>query len=83
MQESEIKVALLENRRTRAKNDAPNRYWVYPEAEVIDTFEQKHCLDILASVEHAENIKWKSPVFVLLNLEIVTSLLFELYSTKS
>ena len=46
-----IQVQLLQTLKTRAKDDKGKTYWVYPDEENVDQFQQKHVLDIREIVE--------------------------------
>ena len=62
-----ICVQLLTSLKTRAKDNRGKTYWIYPDEDTVDDFQQKNLLHVRPSVIVAKNIKRKDLVLALLN----------------
>ena len=71
---------LLTPQKTRAKDDRGKTYWIYPDEDTVDDYQQKHILDIRPSVIVAKNIKRKDLVLALLNQEVIEGICEKLYA---
>ena len=75
-----IRVQSLTSLKTRAKDDRGKTYWIYPDEDTVDDYQQKHILDIRPSVIVAKNIKRKDLVLALLNREVIEGICEKLYA---
>ena len=62
-----ICVQLLTSLKTRAKDNGGKTYWIYPDEDTVDDFQQKNLLHVRPSVIVAKHIKRKDLVLALLN----------------
>ena len=65
----------LASLKTRAKDDMGKTYWIYPDEEEVNFFEQTNVLETRPSEVVAKNNKWKN--LALLNREIIDAIVGE------
>ena len=73
-------VQLLTSLKTRAKDNRGKTYWIYPDEDTVDDFQQKNLLHVRPSVIVAKNIKRKDLVLALLNWEVIEGICEKLYA---
>ena len=56
------------------------KHWIYSEKENVDAFEEKHVLAMRPSINLAKNIKWRDPVFALMNCEVIEGMTSQFYN---